>query len=256
MSGLRPTENDNGNIRNSLDIRTWMIVAFGVILILFSIIIATYNQEMTRNKYLGITETFIEISRNAILVTGIENISIELKDWRDYFGERLRSIVSNHKYLKNIESYQLRQIRMNIAEILYNNSGIRDEGSFLQYLQKIENEFMTSAHRVDINYEAKYEKIDGGRLLVTEEVNYSCRKYAGEIQEKCSWVPDRESEIENVRSIEIYAQFPHFHQDKGKRVILLSTPDPNTEGSDPEPEDLNVISKRGKEIIILKELKI
>jgi hypothetical protein len=68
-----------------------------------------------------------------IFGVGLLNIMLETKDWRYYFGRRMRELVVDQSYLKTLDKDVLSSLQANVLKALFKDQNIDREGSFLNY---------------------------------------------------------------------------------------------------------------------------
>ena len=151
----------------------------------------------------------------ALMGLGIFGILLDSKNWREYFGERLKEIVIDNSYLKTLDSGTLKQLQTSVLKAQFNNHQIDKDGSFLEYFHLHLHKFISEPYREDVSTEVLMKKLDGGDdFLVTDKVRYVCRASGGKIQDSIGWKPDPD-EFKEVRSLKIRIQFPANHENAG-----------------------------------------
>ena len=156
----------------------------------------------------------------AFMGLGIFGILLDSKNWREYFGERLKEIVIDNSYLKTLDAITLKQLQTNVLKAQFNNPQIDKDGSFLEYFHLHLHKFISDPFREDVSTEVLMRNSEDGKsLLVNDKVRYVCRASGGIIQEAVGWKPD-ENEFEEVRSLKIKIQFPANHEKAGEVVEI------------------------------------
>jgi hypothetical protein len=152
----------------------------------------------------------------ALMGLGIFGILLDSKNWREYFGERLKEIVIDNSYLKTLDSGTLKQLQTSVLKAQFNNQQIDKDGSFLEYFHLHLHKFISEPYREDVSTEVLMKKLEGSEdFLVTDKVRYVCRASGGKIQDSIGWKPDPD-EFKEVRSLKIKIQFPANHEKAGE----------------------------------------
>lgn len=156
----------------------------------------------------------------SLMGLGIFGILLDSKNWRQYFGERLKEIIIENSYLKTLDASTLQQLQTSVLKAQFNNHLIDKDGSFLEYFNRHLHKFISEPYREDVSTEVLMKKNPDGRdYLVTDKVRYICRASGGKIQETISWKPDPD-EFKEVRSLKIMVQFPANHERAGVPITL------------------------------------
>jgi len=154
----------------------------------------------------------------ALMGLGIFGVLLDSKNWREYFGERLKEIVIDNSYLKTLDTSTLKQLQTSVLKAQFNNQQIDKDGSFLEYFNRHLHKFISEPYREDVSTEVLMKKIpDGSDYLVTDKVRYVCRASRGKIQDSIGWKPDPD-EFKEVRSLKIMVQFPANHEKAGEPI--------------------------------------
>jgi septum formation topological specificity factor MinE len=156
----------------------------------------------------------------AFMGIAIFSVLLDSKNWRDYFGERLKEVVIENSYLTTLDDIALKQLQTNILKVQFKNSQIDKDGSFLEYFHLHLHKFISEPYREDVSTEVLMNHSDDNiGYIVKDKVRYVCRASRGKIQKDVGWRPD-EGEFLEVKSLNIKIQYPANHEKAGKIVDL------------------------------------
>jgi hypothetical protein len=151
----------------------------------------------------------------ALMGLGFFGVLLDSKNWREYFGERLKEIVIDNSYLKTLDQTTLKQLQTSVLKAQFKNYQIDKDGSFLEYFHLHLHKFISEPYREDVSTEVLMATAeDGNDFLVTDKVRYVCRASGGKIQGTVKWKPDP-TEFKEVKSLFIKVQYPANHEKGG-----------------------------------------
>lgn len=166
----------------------------------------------------------------AIMGYGIFGILLDSKNWREYFGERLKEIVIDNAHLKTLDHDTLKQLQINVLKAQFNNQQIDKDGGFLEYFHRNLHKFISEPYREFVSTEVLIKKQENSEdFIVNDKVRYVCRVSGGKIQDSVSWKPDPD-EFKKVLSLKIKIQFPANHEEAGKIDEIVLDPSKFNEG--------------------------
>ncbi|WP_086930657.1 hypothetical protein [Agarilytica rhodophyticola] len=156
----------------------------------------------------------------ALMGIAIFGVLLDSKNWREYFGERLKEVVVENSYLKTLDDSALKQLQTNILKIQFKNSQIDKDGSFLEYFHLHLHKFISEPYREDVSTEVLMSHVENGEgYFVKDKVRYVCRASRDKIQNDVSWKPDEEEFLE-VKSLKVKIQYPANHEKAGEVIDL------------------------------------
>lgn len=159
----------------------------------------------------------------SIVLFSLISILMDMDSWKDYFIERLKSILMDHEYLKSLDEKTLKTVQTNVLKAQFKNNNIDNEGSFLEYFHKHLHKYISTPYRQDVHATLIMEKdLISGNIKVKDKVTYKCRAISGIIQENIRWIPD-EDEFVSVESLEIYIKIPENHKNCGKEILIANS---------------------------------
>lgn len=203
----------------------WIIAGLAVtFLSLYLIEIQPTNATLMRISF----HKLINLVGIALIGLGFFNIILQIKDWRDYFEERIKTVLFEQAYLKSLDKETLRSIQTNALKAYFKNPELDREGSFLRYFYDNLYKYISEPYREDVRAEVFLDSEEDGMFRIFDKVTYACRKTSGSIQPEIRWTPD-EGEFETIENVTISVQLPYNHEDAGKVVQLRtgSVDDPN-----------------------------
>jgi hypothetical protein len=154
-----------------------------------------------------------------IFGVGLLNIMLETKDWRHYFGGRMRELVVDQSYLKTLDKDVLSSLQGNVLKALFKDQNIDREGSFLNYFHSRLHRYIADPYLEDVTSELICAPSGANAWTVLDRVTYVCRKSASGIQQNVRWVADP-NEFLAVEALSVSVQYPYTHEKQGQCVIL------------------------------------
>jgi hypothetical protein len=150
----------------------------------------------------------------------IFSVLVDMKNWRDYFSSRLREIVVDQAYLKNLDPSKLLELQENAWCALYHNPALGNEGTFLSFCRDALHRFINDPYREDVIVEVFVTNKESGILNVRDIVTYTCRQAGDSIQEFVAFDYDSD-EVLKVNAIKVSVELPADGQVRGKIVTIL-----------------------------------
>src|SRR5262249_13526494 len=102
----------------------------------------------------------LDVAGIGLIATGILNILIETRDWRDYFSRLLREIVIEQSYLDTLDKDKLTALQTNVLKALFRDQLIDREGSFLNYFHSNLHKYIAEPYREDVSSEISITEHD------------------------------------------------------------------------------------------------
>jgi hypothetical protein len=175
-----------------------VLILLGVVAILTVLIIEERSGSPT--VFLSLLEKVGE----ALIIAGAIDIVIHLRDWNDYFMERLRDAIIHQSYLKRLDPVALRDLIGRAFRAQLDNPSISadNKAGFLDYFFSDIQQFIGEPFRENVVAEFTARRQADGRLLIEDNLTYICRESKGEIQKEVRW-SNEEGEIENISLLRI-----------------------------------------------------
>ncbi len=194
--------------------------------------------------------TFLDLLASvgiAFVGFGIFGILLDTRSWRDYFGERLKEIVLEQKFLDTMDIDALRALQVRVMKAFFRDQSIDKEGSFLNYFQTNLHRFISEPYREDVTAEIELTKTEGDTLHIMDRVSYTCRKAGSTIQKEAAWRPDP-GEFIGIDFLKIIVKFPYNHHRRGQEETLYETRDGNKDGKNLKDEPVIVSLDKYRDI--------
>ena len=176
-------------------------IALGAVITL-SAMLFQLEGPLSWSKFTTLLLPFLKDLGLALISLGLLGIVVNLKDWRDYFQERLRDIVVQREYLKKLGKADLIALQTDTLKAYYEDSDLDRQGRFLNYFHQRLSQLIASPYRLDLNAVLAVQHDRDGMLLVDDEISWRCRLVGKAIQDKIDWKPD-EGEFESLDSLSI-----------------------------------------------------
>jgi hypothetical protein len=161
---------------------------------------------------------FIQTIGTAAIVVGVVNISIETQDWRKYFEERLRGVVTQHSYLDKLSPGQLEELRNRVFKSHFHDPQIDRDGSFLKFFDRHLFHLVGTPYRENLLlYITVTPAEQPSKWHVVDRVRYSCRKAGGRIQSSVAW--GAEQQLEMLR-LQVAVIIPEGTVGEGKPKVI------------------------------------
>jgi hypothetical protein len=177
------------------------LILLGVVAILTVLIIEERSGSKTPSPvFLSLLEKVGE----ALVIAGAIDIVIHLRDWNDYFMERLRDAIIHQSYLKRLDPSALRDLIGRAFRAQLDNPSISadNKAGFLDYFFSDIQQFIGEPFRENVVAEFTARKQADGRLLIEDNLTYICRESKREIQKEVRW-SNEEGELENISLLRI-----------------------------------------------------
>ncbi|HJT66461.1 MAG TPA: hypothetical protein VJ749_08410 [Pyrinomonadaceae bacterium] len=129
----------------------------------------------------------------AALLLGVVGIIVEFKNWRDYFEERLASIIQKKEFLRTLERDELKTLIRNVFQAYYRVQNLIYEDSFLEFFNTKIQDYIASPFREHMIGMVTVNRPIQGICVVEEDISYRCRKVdveASTIQTEAVWTTD------------------------------------------------------------------
>ena len=203
--------------RTIANLTTLIIIFIGVIGVISSAYFAS-STNPTAGSFASAFASALTTLSIALMGFGIFSLALDTKNWKEYFGERIRDVVIENDYLSTLDPEALKEIQTRLLKAQFKNQTIDKEGSFLNYFHLHLHKFISEPYREDVSTEVlmREHETQQDKFAITDKVTYVCRASRGNIQAHVGWKPD-EGEFEEVISLRITVQFPPHHRDAGKR---------------------------------------
>jgi len=229
--------------------------AYGTIAILVGILFITGSRLLILFEFVG-KHTVMDVLRDigiAIFIFGLFNTMIELREWKDYFGERIKEIVIQQAYVDKLDNEVLRVLETNVLKALLKSSSLGEEGSLHQFVREHIQGLLPLPYLENAHAEVVYECDETGTLLVTDKLSYTCREVDGEIARGISWKGGEDSFLE-VKEIQFTATYPAGHVPEEAEPIPLAKANPGDRELAHKLKDEHALD--GMRIVMLAKYRI
>lgn len=146
----------------------------GIYFILGGIIFWLVGDNVDKNIYPH-WNSFITGLSYTIIALGIISSMIDLPDWKNYFGERLKEIVLDRKYLENLNDSELIGVQREILKSRYKEYDIDKDGSFLNFMQESIEKLINSPYREHVASSCHISEHEPGILYYKEKMSYTLK---------------------------------------------------------------------------------
>lgn len=178
----------------------------GVVLILLGTvaILAALMAEAGNAGTHRVLLSLLEKVGEALVIAGAIDIVIHLRDWSDYFMERLRDAIVHQSYLKRLDPDALKDLIGRAFRAQLDNPSISadNKAGFLDYFFSDIQQFIGEPFRENVVAELTARKHADGFLLIEDNLTYICRESKGDIQEQVRW-SNEEGEHESMSLLRI-----------------------------------------------------
>ena len=182
------------------------VVKAGVVLSLIGAvaILAALLVEARHSGRTGVLVSLLEKVGEALVIAGAIDIVIHLRDWSDYFMERLRDAIVHESYLKKLDTNALKDLIGRAFRAQLDNPSISadNKAGFLDYFFTDIQQFIGEPFRENVVAELTARKHADGFLLIEDNLTYICRESKGVIQEHVRW-SNTEGEHESIAWLRI-----------------------------------------------------
>jgi hypothetical protein len=147
----------------------------------------------------------------AFISIGLIGIIVNLRDWKNYFQERLAEIIIKKNYLNTLDKSELIDLQTSTLKAFFKVNDIDREGSFLNYFLSKIHGFIGSPYRENVNIVIIASVLKNKKeIIINENISWRCRKVGDQIQGKIKWetLPD---EYKKVLSFRLKIQCPHHY---------------------------------------------
>ena len=195
----------------------WILI--GIVLILCDLTLEFWGNKRVASENPGGVVTVLDgevfhlITRScealgiASLIFGMFSLFIELPGLRNYFLDRMKELVIERDYLKNLSGEELEKLQLNVIRANFRDDEIGDKGSFLDFLYRDIYSYIGKPYRERVTLEIRYEKMGEDFFIAHDRMTYICRMSGGEIVPAILWQNDPD-EIEEIRELKIVARYP------------------------------------------------
>ena len=155
------------------------------------------------------------------IVLGIFNLILSRADWQEYFESRLRSIVTDHNFLRRLDRSALRQLVRAAIKAQAPGAAVEREGGFLEYFEDHLHQFIFGPYRENATAEISYaDDADPSVFFVVDKFSYVARSVGGILQDSIRFELDA-SECIGGGEVTITIKLPERSSEPGKVVSLV-----------------------------------
>lgn len=171
-----------------------------------------------RNASLGQSIILFDFFKSlglTVISLGAITFIIDLPDWRMYFGERLKEIVIDRKYLTSLNKEELTQLQVDIYKALYSDTDVDKEDSFLDYMQNNIQDLINSPYREHVSSSCCINPDDssGNVLSYKEKLSYTLRTVGQKNISDIVWTWE-EGELIGDAKLRVTFKCPYFTSDE------------------------------------------
>jgi hypothetical protein len=185
-------------------------IALGVLFVLISLVIEFASltpTETASHAFSFVGYKFFEIIGIAVFAVGCINLSIEARDWSEYFGRRIREIVVEQSYLNTLDKDRLTAIQIAVLKAQFKDQNIDREGSFLNYLNTYLHPFIAAPYREDVSAEVICTDDGQGCWDVLDKLSFVCRASGTEFIDTVHWGIEEEGYV-SVEGFKVEVRLP------------------------------------------------
>jgi hypothetical protein len=194
-------------------------VLSGLVLILAAVILHHRSGADPQDMFLTTLASFLETLGITLVALGLLQLTIETRDWRSYFEERIRAIVIEQTYLDSLDKDTLVRLQTNAFKAQYKQAALDREGGFLQYFHTNLHGFIAEPYRENVTVDVIMLECGLDAWTILDNVSYICRKGVESIQAEAIWRPDQD-EFLAVESFKLTVRYPASHPLLGEEVVL------------------------------------
>lgn len=192
-------------MRKTLNARFAIIVIFSLIFLFTAWFIDLKFENYKVPEYALISIEFFKTIGATGLALAFLNIWVETDDWRGYFEDRIKSVVIQQDYMKSLDRGTLDVVLRNLMKARFTGAAIDKEDGFLDHFEKNVSKYIGSPFREDVVVMVSYTERDEHTWIVSETMEFVCRKVGAGIQEQLTWMSD---EADEVQSFEVFIAEP------------------------------------------------
>lgn len=206
--------------RKIINYQAVVLILVGVIAIFVTLYLYSTN-EYENISLINILIMTVQTLAIALIGFSLFGMLLDTKNWRDYFGERIREVIMQQSYLTSLDNSALKELQVKVLKAFFKDQSIDHEGSFLHYFQTNLHKFISEPYREDVTTEIELRGDDKDCFTIFDRVSYICRKAGGSIQEKISFMPDP-GEFEEITCFKVSIKYPYYHDKKGEEKVLYN----------------------------------
>lgn len=205
--------------------QVFTFILVGISMIFFSIILHSCHIIQTENSFLlFLNELFVQIFSHVgigFFVAAIVSIMLDLNHWTKYFESRLKKIILDKEYLKELEPNQLISLQGEVLKVYFDNDSIGGDDGFLKYYQGNIQSIIGSPYRLDASMDLKIENHDTNTnlFIVNETLIYTCRKNKTNMQSEIIYEPDEHEHFESF-SFEVKLMHENINENGEKFIVF------------------------------------
>ena len=128
--------------------------------------------------------------------SGIVNILIDLRDWKEYFSKRLRDVVIKKEYLSSLSIKELINLQREILRINFANNDIGNADSFFDFYSGPLQNLVNKPYRNDARLIINIQKIENEYAYISDCVSYVLCTNGQENGNNVKFCYDKEEQID------------------------------------------------------------
>lgn len=183
----------------------------GLVLVLLSVITRPEPDPTTHHisENWHLFSASLEALGIAAVVTALFNWLIETREWKEYFGERIREFILDNKYLALLSQERIKELRRSIDRLRYGQQEVDDEASYYNYLNSSLGKEVGMPYRDWADCTLCFEEDQVDKWQIRDQMSYTCRAgQSGDIAANVTWGPDAEGDFSHVDRAIIIARKP------------------------------------------------
>ena len=173
---------------------SFAIVATGIILTLGSILLDFFFSHDLVKILIG----FMKAIGLTLFGVGMVSLFMDTKSLRSYFEQRLKNVVLDQSYLKDMSRGELEKIQVQVFKNLTKNMDIEKEDSFFNFMNNRLIDYISSFYREDVNEHVIITEGSNAELISVSTLTYVCRKGVNGIQPSVQYVFDQDEILESL----------------------------------------------------------
>jgi hypothetical protein len=150
----------------------------------------------------------------ATLVLGIVGITVEFKNWTEYFEERLAFTIRKKEFLKTLKPEELMAL-LKDTFLSYYKVETFDSNSFHEFFTTKLQDYIGKPFREELSRIMTVDSPDAGHCRVKVDFSYTCRTIAGEdskIQKDVTWQIEKTDIVGDPKDYHITLKIPTNRQ--------------------------------------------
>ena len=198
------------------------IAFLGIALISLSLCIAEYCPA-------NLVEQILSSLGCSLFCLGIITCLIDLKDWKNYFADRVKDIVLEYSYLDCLDEHRLRELQTKVYQARFKGANLDLNNSFYGYYQKSIESLINEPFRDNVKQELIISIVDQDTIKVIDKVSYVCRSNGSTPMPSVKFAYSAKENAE-IKSHSVSIKYPLGSQYSGtiEEISSIDNVDPQT----------------------------